>query len=182
MICYLLQVDVEAGEIFWRPRPRVLFKNERSFKAWNKRFAGSEAFLSTDKDGYRVARIFGVTHRAHRVIWLVAKGKWPMDLLDHADGNRANNCIANLSEVTKAQNALNKRPQRNNRSGCTGVCWHIGEQKWHAQISVGGERKHLGFFNELNAAIEVRKSAEESFGFHPNHGRHVDRSGCFYAR
>ena len=47
----LLDHDAETGRIFWKPRGRECFNGPRTFKAWNKRFAGKEAFV-TEQGGY----------------------------------------------------------------------------------------------------------------------------------
>lgn len=55
----LIRYEPDTGKLFWLERPREFFKTEASCKSWNKRFAGKEALISYDRDGYRVGGIFG---------------------------------------------------------------------------------------------------------------------------
>jgi hypothetical protein len=33
-----------------------------------------------------------------------------------------------------------------------GVCWHRGNQMWHAQITIASKRKSLGYFHSVDLA------------------------------
>lgn len=57
----------------------------------------------------------------------------------------------------------NKSVPRNNKSGTKGVCWHIHARKWIAQIKLDGKIKHLGYFINLQDAINIRKLAEVKY-------------------
>jgi hypothetical protein len=65
----------------------------------------------------------------------------------------------------------NRKLNANNRSGVSGVCWAEGTQKWQAQIKVDGRMIYLGQFDELADAATARRTAEQKYGFHENHGR-----------
>lgn len=41
----------------------------------------------------------------------------------------------------------------------TGVTWHSAKQKWNAYIWIESKRKHLGYFNDKQAAIDARINA-----------------------
>ena len=43
--------------------------------------------------------------------------------------------------------------------------------KWHAQIGVKGKRVSLGHFDIIEDAIAARKAAEQTYGYHRNHGK-----------
>ncbi len=49
----------------------------------------------------------------------------------------------------------------NNKSGVKGVCWDKTNMKWSAYIYLSKKRYRLGYFNELEDAINARKLAEE---------------------
>ena len=46
------------------------------------------------------------------------------------------------------------------KSGHVGVAWHKGHKKWTAYITVNGKQKHIGAFENLEAAIAAREKAE----------------------
>jgi hypothetical protein len=50
------------------------------------------------------------------------------------------------------------------------VCWKKRVSKWLASISINGKRKHLGYFKDIDDAIEARKNANIEYGYHANHG------------
>ena len=66
----------------------------------------------------------------------------------------------NLRECTQAENVHNCGMRRNNRSGVKGVHYHKGQKQWRAQIGSNGKRIHLGFFDDINEAAQVRREAE----------------------
>lgn len=167
----VLKCDPERGLLFWKERPQRMFSTKRSCSIWNARYALKEAFTAFRYDGYRFGNLFNRPHRAHRVIWLLSTGEWPVDQIDHIDGNRANNRIVNLREVTNAQNGKNCARRSDNASGVTGISWAARDKKWVAQIRAEGKTECLGYFSDKNEAIAARHAAEVLLGFHPNHGR-----------
>lgn len=89
-------------------------------------------------------------------------------IVDHIDGNKLNNQIANLRIATKQQNQLNQRVHaRPHTSQYKGVCWweHKGTAKWLAGIRYQRKKYHLGLFtDEHEAAKAYNKKALELFG------------------
>ena len=113
-----------------------------------------------------------VNYRAHRVAWLLHTGEVPGDMqIDHIDGDPTNNRISNLRLVTHRENGINQRKHKNNTSGVMGLYWHKKAGKWAVQISEFGKIKYLGLFEDKWEAICARKSAENRFGYHENHGK-----------
>lgn len=163
MLDYLrrrLRYDPATGDLIWLARNG----GGRSIRTWNARFAGTVAGTPTTR-GYRSILIDGQRYAAHRVAWLLAYGEWPQNQIDHIDGDRANNRLANLRPATQSQNALNSRTYKNNSSGCRGVTWKKSCGKWRAQITVDGEVKHLGYFDDFDDAATARKvAANTHFG------------------
>lgn len=98
---------------------------------------------------------------AHRVAWFIVFGRWPKEQIDHINGNRTDNRISNLREVSNKTNAQNHRtPNKNNTSGYLGVTWHNQMKKWAAGIMVDGRMKHLGLFEDPKLAHEAYKNAK----------------------
>lgn len=114
-------------------------------------------------------KINGQLHQAHRVIWALVYGAWPLNQIDHIDGNGLNNRIENLRDVDSSANAKNRKRYNCNTSGVSGVTWR--RNRWVARIRVNGCLIHLGSFIELDDARIARHNAEVKHGFHPNHGK-----------
>lgn len=170
----LFEYSPETGAFLWRERPLGDFKSTQRRNAWhqnlwNSRFAGKTA--GTNNSGYRKVVFEGRSHYVHRLIWLYVHGKWPDEEIDHINGKRDDNRIANLREATRTDNAQNLKKPKHNTSGVIGVSWHKQSRKWAAQIRVGGEDFHLGKFPNFEDAVAVRVAAEIKHGFSPNHGR-----------
>lgn len=89
-------------------------------------------------DGYRLISIDSRWHYAHRLAWLLTHGHLPDGEIDHINGSRDDNRLANLRECSRSQNMMNV-----SRRGCH---WHKKRQRWQAMIRVAGKRKYLGSF------------------------------------
>lgn len=113
----------------------------------------------------------GRRYKAHRLAWLYMTGSFPSDVIDHIDGNPANNRWDNLRSVTQRENLMNRQIRSDNKSGVQGVIWAKREKKWRAEIKIKGKSKYLGLFSDIKEAAAARKKAEIELGFHPNHGR-----------
>lgn len=105
-----------------------------------------------ENNGYRRVCIDGRRYLAHRVAWLYVHGKWPEHEIDHINGVRDDNRIANLRSATHAENAQNRGKRPDNSSGLQGVSWHVWHKKWAANIRVHQKLRHLGYFDTPEAA------------------------------
>lgn len=166
----LLRYEPETGKLFWLTRPKEFFANYNSFKSWNAKWAGKEALISYDRDGYRVGGIFGHSHQSHRVAWLLQTGSWPVGEIDHINGIKNDNRWSNLRDVSVSVNQRNTRKQSNNTSGITGVRWHDRYRSWYAHIGVDGKSLHLGSFSTVEEAVAARLAANVKYGFTERHG------------
>lgn len=90
----------------------------------------------------------------HRVVWYLHFGTWP-EQLDHIDGNRINNRIENLREVSVLANNLNRQVCKRRGRGV----YLTGAGKWQAQVSVGGKTRYLGRFHTQQEAIDAYEQA-----------------------
>jgi HNH endonuclease len=163
----LLRYDRKTGRLFWKKRPRRMFKGMAEQKGWNTRFAGREAFACLNK-GYKRGMIFGQSIYAHQVIWRMMTGVNPPEI-DHVDGNPLNNAWSNLRVAIAGINQRNAKRRRDNSSGQVGVV-RRGE-RWIAQIGANGTTNHIGIYDTREEAIAARKGAEIEYGFDPKHGR-----------
>ena len=166
-----VECNFDTGELVWKNRPLKHCKSERERKRWNTLFAGKTAFGTLMSDGYRAGRIFDCAVHAHRVVWLLANGDWPVGQIDHINGDKSDNRLSNLREVTASENKKNIKLPSDNKSGVIGVCRKSNSSRWQAYISIKGKQVRLGFFATKEEAIAARKAAEIQYGYHPNHGR-----------
>lgn len=140
----------EHGRLFFRiPKPGRSIQREAGY---------------VRKDGYRAVKSNGQTYLAHRLVWCLFFGRWPTEQLDHCNGNKLDNRVENLREVTPKQNRLNVKNTRND-SGIVGVTWAKKEQNWRATIFDQGKCVNLGHFATLKEAIQCRKAAEVRLGY-----------------
>ena len=158
-----LRYEPETGKLYWRAHPDMP-------ASWNTRWAGREALTSISTRGYRRGTLDNRRYYAHRVIWAMERGAWPLDAIDHEDHDKTNNREGNLRPATDADNAKNASRSAANTSGVTGVRWNKKDRCWHARIGINRKYVHLGSFHVFEEAARVRKAAEFAYGFHPNHG------------
>lgn len=164
-----LDYDHDTGKLYWKFHPGMR-------PQWNGRYAGTEAFTTTNGDGYKTGCIDSVHYLAHRICWMLYYGEWPKGDIDHEDHDRANNRITNLFDTgaTTYNNQQNATQRRDNKSRTTGVHWNKARQRWRARIMLDGADIDLGFFKSYDEAIQRRKAAEFLYGFHENHGEQSD--------
>lgn len=121
---------------------------------------------ATQAIGYVIIGVDGTRYYAHRLAWLYVHGKWPVDLIDHKDGDKANNRIGNLREASDAQNSENiGKARANNISRLLGVSRHV-EGLYFSRISVNKQKRHLGYFKtaeEAHSAYLKAKSELHKF-------------------
>lgn len=84
---------------------------------------------------------------------------------DHANGNSLDNRRSNLRTATRTQNMWNRAPNRRCASRHKGVSWHRQHRKWVAAIQVNGRRRHIGLFDDEDAAAAAYAArARKEFG------------------
>lgn len=123
------------------------------------RFQEGEIVGSKNKQGYLVVSAHGVRLLAHRVAFAISYGEWPIGLIDHIDGNRLNNRLLNLRDVTPSENNQNqRRAHGNSASGLLGVSPQRG--RWKAEIKVDGKKVWLGAFGTAEEAHQSYMNAK----------------------
>jgi hypothetical protein len=153
----ILDYDPGTGVFKWKWRNDVP-------KRTNARWAGTVAG-HVNNQRYRQIKIKSRHYQAHRLAWLIVHGEWPPNDLDHRDGDKLNNRIANLRLATRQENMRNVGLQANTTTGVTGVYWHKGDRKFVAQITVDYRLINLGRFPTIEEATAARAAAEtEHFG------------------
>jgi len=120
--------------------------------------------------GYLKTMIGKKNYYLHRLAWLYVYGRWPVAQLDHVNGVKNDNRIANLREAAPSENAWNVRRRADNQTGIKGVTLHPCG-KWQAQIGFNGRIQYIGSFNTPEEAIAARSAAaKELHGNFANDG------------
>ena len=153
-----LHYNPETGVFIWLKTPRGKVK------------AGDVAGHK-DSDGYIIIKIAGKEYKAHRLAWLYVHGAMPEKIMDHINHVKADNRIINLRCVSHIENQKNRSLWRKSKTGITGVLRDSRSKMWLARITVDKKLIYLGVFDCFFSACCVRKSAENKYGFHANHGR-----------
>ena len=126
--------------------------------AKGNRKAGAKAG-SIDSYGYLQLSINSKRYKAHRIVWLLIYGSWPNGEIDHIDGDKLNNRITNLRDVSSQINAWNRTlAQKNNSTGYRGVTKH--RNKFMADIKVCGKKIYLGLFDTPELAHQAYLQAK----------------------
>ena len=145
-----LDYDAESGVFTWKIRPSKAVK------------AGDAAGCVEKRLGYITIGIAGRIYKAHRLAWLYTHGEWPKGLIDHINGNKADNRICNLRDVFADGNSQNvRKPNARNKSGFMGVIWF--QNKWRASMSVNGKSKWLGDYSTPEEAHQVYLEAKRKY-------------------
>jgi hypothetical protein len=106
-------------------------------------------------EGYSVIKINKKIYRAHRLAWLYVYGEWPKSILDHINGIKNDNKIANLREATFQQNVFNRKNESINTSGCKGVHWETARETWKVGIVINNKHIYLGRYKDKQEAINA---------------------------
>ncbi len=124
---------------------------------------------SIDNKGYKRISLDHTRYKVHRVVWFFFTQKWPTKQIDHIDGNKLNNRIDNLRDVSQSINMYNKKvPHKNNTTGYLGVS-KTGK-KYVARLRVGDKLIHLGSYATPEEAQQVyyKKRLEVIDGLTPS--------------
>jgi len=119
--------------------------------------------------GYLTVGLQGDKHLAHRVAWAHFYGEWPTQHIDHINGNKSDNRIVNLRDVSSKENTQNRKRvmRKKEYTNLVGAYWHRKNKNWVSRIQVDGETIHLGIFDSDTAAhhayIEAKKIHHKGF-------------------
>lgn len=136
------------------------------YRTSGSRRAAGEVAGSDKHDGYRRVKLKGHTFLATHVIWMYHFGKWPANTIDHVNGMRDDNRLANLREATRSQNCANKQSfWKSPESGFREVTLKRvrGDLKYRASIGIGNKNKELGVFDTAEEAAATYDAAAMCF-------------------
>lgn len=145
----LLNYDHETGVLSWKKKPC-------------RQVRLTDPVGSKMQRGYIQVSLFGKKYLAHRIAWLLYYGAWPENLIDHINGDRGDNRIANLRDVTQDVNMQNLRgPNILNKVGLLGV--RTKRKKFSAQIRLNNTSVHIGVFETAEEAHEAYIAAKREY-------------------
>lgn len=153
-------------------RLRALFHYDADTGVFTRRVArgGCKSGVNagyTGSDGYQHLQIDGRKYKTHRLAWLYVYGEWPNGQVDHINGVRIDNWIANLRDVSGSVNQQNqKRATKCSKTGLIGA--HRASdaprsKQFMARIRVNGKSKYLGMFPTAEEAHEAYLAAKRQF-------------------
>lgn len=144
--------EYREGHLFWKVDRR------------GNKLIGKQASRLKKSNGYQEVTINKKKYYAHRLIFMMFHGYWPVQI-DHIDNNRSNNLLSNLREANNAQNNRNTKLRCTNKSGYKGVYLHKQNKNFVARITVNYKEIHLGCFKTIEEAHEAyKKAASELHG------------------
>lgn len=126
--------------------------------------------VTVRKDGYAQVQVGRRSYRAHRLAWLLHYGVHPVGVIDHFNGDKSDNRISNLRDVSQMENTQN-RTKSSTRS-TTGLIGVVRDRDgFQARIRANGVRHYLGWFKTANEASTAYMSAKASI-----HGVHYSKA------
>lgn len=128
-------------------------------------YTGRRAGSPAHPDRYVLVSVNNVAYTAHRIIWAMCHGRDPGDAcLDHVNGNRSDNRIANLRLATVQENRRNSCLYKNNRCGIKGVS-ALANGRYRVRIRIDGKLRSLGTYrNKIFAGLVYARAAKIYFG------------------
>jgi hypothetical protein len=111
----------------------------------------------TDRHGYKYICLtknnIQKKFKVHRLVLESFIGDGSELVCNHIDKNRANNNLNNLEWVTIRENNIHKFKDKTNHVGV-----NLKNGKWYARVQIDGRRTELGYFRNIEDAIQVRCS------------------------
>lgn len=157
---YVLAYEPDTGLLRWKV-----------YVGGNSRPGSVAGCLSTHSKGYVTVSLFGRRYLAHRLAWFIHYGVWPTGLIDHRNGQEADNRLDNMRDVDFSQNVINRPIPSNNTSGVKGVHFNRRRGKWVATITANGKTTALGHHETREAAAAAYERAARHI--HGEFARHA---------
>jgi hypothetical protein len=112
---------------------------------------------SKEKDGYVYVYVNRKRKLAHRLAFLYVYGYFP-DMIDHINGIKHDNRIANLRQCNSSENNCNSKISSLNKTGTRGVSFEKASSKYRVQIFKNNKRFDFGYFSNLEDAVHVAQT------------------------
>ena len=146
--------EAEQQELLLRIKMNYTY-NAATGRLTSSRYGRAIRGAKRDKRGYlcincnidkRRFRIY-----LHHAVWAVCKGRWPEQQIDHVNGNKSDNRIENLREVSFSENQMNMlHPWKPNaKTGLPGVISYCG------RIHTGSHGKRYYYHSPYEAFFHL---------------------------
>ena len=136
--------DYKDGHLFWKKQ-----QTSRALKGSKVGCIGTQ--------GYRQTRYKGKNYRVHRLIWEYFNDRLPLGLeIDHINGVRDDNRIANLRPTTCQENHFN-------RTVAKGYTYRSKTGNWEASIKRDGKTIYLGRYKTEKEARMAYLGAKKKY-------------------
>ena len=145
--------DYQDGQLIWKVKKAQCVKIG-SVAGWANRDVHGQQYMNVELDGK--------SYKLHRLVFMYHHGYFPKRV-DHIDGDRFNNRVENLREVTASQNAQNGKFRISNTSGYKNVSFEKRNEKWRVMLRVDGVNKSFGYYDDLELAGLVAAEARDKF-------------------
>ncbi|AUR97566.1 AP2/ERF domain protein [Vibrio phage 1.242.O._10N.261.54.B2] len=152
-----IQIDID------HIKEHVNYNRDTGVLTWRKNFFKTKVDSevgSVSNLGYRKFGLSGTTYLSHRVVWAIHYSEQPPEIIDHINGNRLDNRIANLRSSDHTENAENQRKamRSNKTSKYLGVSKFKG--RWRARIKARGKYIFLGYHETEEQARDAYLDAK----------------------
>ena len=133
-----------------------------------KDISGQPAGCITPR-GYKAVCVRGWVVSQHRLAWFYVHGEWPNGMIDHINGVKTDNRIANLRVVDPQANNQNVvAANARSKSGLRGVSQSPNRHgRWEARISAEKRTVFLGVFDTPQLAhaayLEAKRKMHAGF-------------------
>ena len=150
-VMQFISYDPESGELSWKEKP-------------NRNIQIGQKIGRKNSWGHMTFTFRGRTCMVHRIAWLIATGALPSNEIDHVDGDKENNRLSNLRDVTRNINQQNlRRAHRSNKTGYLGVskaALNHPNRPWYASIKKDGKTRFLGYYDTPELAHQAYVKAK----------------------
>ena len=131
---------------------------------WRKESVGKDGRVIKEKvvkniknctNGYCAVGVGNKTIKYHRIVFMLAYNR-PIGKglhIDHDNGNKLDNRVDNLKEVTNYENSHNRKEHRKGK--LPGVYFCKKAKKWVAQIGIARKTVHIGLFDTQLQAYDA---------------------------
>ncbi|MGA7781138.1 MAG: HNH endonuclease [Paraburkholderia sp.] len=143
-----LSVDMESGRCYWVNATK-----------YHSRLNGQEAGSPRKTrrgNFYWVIKINGNAYKRAQLVLMLATGRWPVEMVDHDNGNTLDDRSKNLRHASATENAQNHRTRAKKSPLPMGVR-QLPNGKFQARITCNKKPVSIGVFESVDEALVAYK-------------------------